>query len=172
MIVKAGRVAAIVGLSLALAVNCALLRDLTWIPDLEVMNAEAASREQLRATTAVTLDELLTLIDEGAIVIDARPASAFDEAHLAAAQTVVLNVPADEFDLHLPRLRELEGSRFVLYCSSEACNSAEELYLAMVDVGFDPADLFVYFPGWDGIVAARLQTATGVEAPASDLILE
>jgi hypothetical protein len=60
----------------------------------------------------------------------------------------------------------------VLYCSSEACDSAEEVYRAMADAGFDPAELFVYFPGWDGIVAAGLETAAGTESPASGLIVE
>ena len=103
MIVKARRVVGIVGLSLAVAVNCAFVRHLSWVPDVDAMNVEAALREEFRTTAAVTLDKFLTLIDEGAIVIDARPASAFEEAHLSAAQTIVLNVPADEFDLRLFR---------------------------------------------------------------------
>jgi rhodanese-related sulfurtransferase len=132
------------------------------------MQVEAALHDGFRAAAGVTLEEFLSLIDEGAVVIDARPASAFGEAHLAAAQTIVLNVPADEFDVHLPRLRDFAGARFVLYCSSAACDSAAETCLRMADAGFDPADLFIYTPGWEGILAAELETAVGAEfAPRS-----
>jgi rhodanese-related sulfurtransferase len=146
----------IVGLSLAVSAGYGLARDVPWVPDLK-------ARDEFRVSVGVTLDEFLTLIDEGAIVIDTRSASEFEEEHLDTPQTIVLNVPADEFDLHFPRLSELAGCQFVMYCSSEACDLAEEVYFAMVDAGFDPADLHVYFPGWEGIVAAGLATATGLE---------
>ncbi|MBU0618512.1 MAG: rhodanese-like domain-containing protein [Planctomycetes bacterium] len=155
----------IVGLSLAVSAGAAFVRQVPWAPDLK-------ARDEFRATAGVTLDELLRLIDEGAIVVDTRPASAFEEEHLAAPQTVVLNVPADEFDLHLPRLLEFEGARFVLYCSSDACDFSEEVYLAMVDAGFDPADLHIYFPGWEGITEAGSATAAGWELSANDETVE
>ena len=152
MIVGVRRLIGIVGLSLVLSAGAAFVRQVPWVPDLK-------ARDEFRATAGVTLDEFLRLIDEGAVVVDTRPASAFEEEHLAAPQTVVLNVPADEFDLHLPRLVEFEGARFVLYCSSDACDVSEEVYFAMQDAGFDPADLYIYFPGWEGIVEAGLATA-------------
>jgi rhodanese-related sulfurtransferase len=161
VIVASRRLLAIVSVSLVVSAGHALLRHVPWIPDRIAMEAEVARRDQLRATVGVTLDEFLRLIDEGAIVIDARPPSAFEQGHLAAPQTLVLNVPADEFEQHVPRLMELAGARFVLYCSSEACDSAEDVYAAMTDVGFDPADLFIYFPGWEGIVEAGLETEAG-----------
>ena len=39
---------------------------------------------------------------------------------------------------------------------------------AMVDAGFEPADLHVYFPGWEGIVEAGLETAEGRELSGND----
>lgn len=159
MSVAIARLVGVVGLSVAVSAGSALVRHLPWVPDLEAMEREVRQHDELRAMAGVTLDELLALIDEGAVVVDARPASEFEEGHLAAPQTFVINVSADEFDVHLPQLREFEGCRFVLYCSSEACDSSAEVYAAMVDVGFDPADLCIYFPGWEGIVEAGLETA-------------
>ena len=148
-------------MSLVVSAGYGLVRDVPWLPDLK-------ARDEFRASVGVTLDEFLTLIDEGAIVIDTRPPSEFEEGHLDAPQTFVLNVPADEFDLHFPRLSELAGCQFVLYCSSEACDLAEEVYFAMAHAGFEPADLHVYFPGWEGIVEAGLETAEGRELSGND----
>jgi len=156
--VAIARLVGVVGLSVAVSAGSALVRHLPWVPDPGAVEVEVRRRDQLRATAGVTLDGFLALIDDGAVVVDARPASAFEKGHLAAPQTFVINVPADEFDAHLPQLREFEGCRFVLYCSSEACDSSAEVCAAMVDVGFDPADLFIYFPGWEGIVEAGLET--------------
>jgi rhodanese-related sulfurtransferase len=156
--VAVARLIAIVGLSVVVSTGSALVRRLPWVPDPGAAEAGERQHDQLRVTAGVTLDEFLALVDEGAVVVDARPASAFDERHLAAPQTFVINVPAAEFDAHLPQLREFEGCRFVLYCSSDACDSSAEVYAAMVNVGFDPADLFIYFPGWEGIVEAGLET--------------
>lgn len=156
----AARVLAILGLSLAVSVGHALVRHLPWVPDRD-------AQDEFRATVGVGLDQFLRLINEGAIVIDTRPPSAFVQGHLAAIQTFVLNVPADDFDLHLPRLRELQGGPFVLYCSSAACDLSEEVYAELIDAGFDPADLFIYFPGWEGIVEAGLETTVGEELSAT-----
>jgi len=158
MSVAVARLVGIAGLSVVASTGSALLRCLPWVPDLRAVERGVRQHDELRATAGVTLDELLALIDEGAVVVDARPASAFDERHLAAPQTFVINVPAAEFDARLPQLRDFEGCRFVLYCSSEGCDSSAEVYAAMVNVGFDSADLFIYFPGWEGIVEAGLET--------------
>ena len=158
MSVAVARLMAIVGLSAVVSTGSALLRCLPWVPDPKAVERGVRQHDELRLTAGVTLDEFLALIDEGAVVVDARPASAFEKGHLAASQTFVINVPAAEFDAQLLQLRDFEGCRFVLYCSSEACDSSAEVYAAMVNVGFDPADLFIYFPGWEGIVEAGLET--------------
>jgi rhodanese-related sulfurtransferase len=159
--VAIARMLGILVLSLAISAGHALVRHVAWVPDLD-------TRDEFRAAVGVGLDQFLRLIDEGAVVIDTRPASAFAEGHLAAVQTLVLNVPADDFDAHLPRLRELHGCPLVLYCSSAACDLSEEVYAALIDAGFDPAGLFIYFPGWEGIVEAGLETAVGRESAAGD----
>ena len=153
------RLMGIVVLSVAASAGNALVRHVSWVPDLKAKKAAVQRHVELRATAGVTLDEFLALIDQGAVVIDTRPVSAFEDGHFAHTEALVLNVPADEVAEHLARLEDLAGCRFVLYCSSEACDSSEDAYAAMVSAGFDPADLFIYFPGWEGIVEAGLETA-------------
>jgi rhodanese-related sulfurtransferase len=96
-------------------------------------------------------------------VIDARSPAAFEEGHLALeCDPPVLNVPLGEIEAHGGRLTELLGLPVVLYCASETCDDAEELYAALQQLGF--AEVWIYFPGWDGIVEAGLKTTTGPDA--------
>jgi rhodanese-related sulfurtransferase len=135
-------------------------RDLPWVPDTQALQAKEDLHEVLRTTHNITLERFLTLIQEGAVVIDARSAEAYAEGHLAIdCEPPVLNVPADEIDAHVTRLMDLQGLPVVLYCTSESCDYAEELYAALQQFGF--VDIWIYFPGWEGIVEAGLKTATG-----------
>lgn len=152
------RILVIVGISAGASYIRA--RDLPWIPDVAALRAAQELHEKLRATAGVTLEELLSLIDQGAVVIDARSQAEFEEGHLAIeGDPPVLNVPADEVDAHVERLVQLQGVPVVLYCESNTCDYAEELYAALQQFGF--VDIWIYFPGWEGIVEAGLKTATG-----------
>ncbi|MFQ5806940.1 MAG: rhodanese-like domain-containing protein [Phycisphaerae bacterium] len=155
------RILVIVGISAGASYIRA--RDLPWIPDVAALRAAQELHEKLRATAGVTLEELLSLIDQGAVVIDARSQAEFEEGHLAIeGDPPVLNVPADEVDAHVERLVQLQGVPVVLYCESNTCDYAEELYAALQEFGF--VDIWIYFPGWEGIVEAGLKTATGPDS--------
>jgi len=158
----------IIGLAVAASVGYTRANVVPWVPDLKAIEDQARLHGEIRATAGADLDTFLKLIDEGAIVIDTRSGEAFEEAHLAAPQTLVLNVPADEVEEHIPRLMEYFGYKFVLYCASEECDLAEEVHIAMVNAGFDPADLFIYFPGWEGILQAGLEATSGVDWSANE----
>ena len=135
-------------------------RNLPWVPDGEAIRAKQTLHAWLRENRGLTLKQFLTKIDEGAVIIDARPADAYEEGHLALnADPPVLNVPAEEIDAHVDRLMELVGLPLVLYCTSNTCEYAEELYETLTSYGF--VDLWIYFPGWEGIVQAGLPTTTG-----------
>lgn len=152
------------GATFVVSVGNAFVRGVPWIPDLDALAAEEQRHRTLRSTAGVTLTQFLSLLEAGAVVVDARPAAAFAESHLAAPRNHVLNVPEDVVVEHLPRLFEFQGFPFVLYCSSETCESAQAVYEAMVQAGFDAGHLFVYFPGWEGILAAGLETTSGEES--------
>ena len=130
------------------------------MPDLTSLEAQKELHQTLRETVGVTLKRMLDLIDQGAVVIDARPREAFEEGHLLLrCEPPVLNVPAEEIEAHVARLMDLQGLPVVLYCTSNSCDYAEDLYVALEEYGF--TDIWIYFPGWAGIVEAGLETATG-----------
>jgi len=134
--------------------------NLPWIPDIAALEARKQRHQELRTRLAVSLEEMLALVEQGAVVIDARPRAEFEAGHLALdTEPPVLNVPPEEIESQLTRLMELQGLPVVLYCASEACEFAEELYTSLEAFGF--TDIRIYFPGWEGIVKAGLPTTTG-----------
>lgn len=147
---------------LAVAVGAGLIRakNLPWAPDLRALQAQQELHKSLRETVGVSLEEMIELIDQGAVVIDARSRQAYEEGHLLLrCEPPVLNVPAEEIDAHVARLMDLMGLPVVLYCTSYSCDYAEDLYVALERFGF--TDIRIYFPGWEGIVTAGLETTTG-----------
>jgi rhodanese-related sulfurtransferase len=155
-----------VGVIFLLAAGAGLVRarNLTWIPDVEKIKQERQRKGELhgklRETAGITLERFQELIAAGAVVIDARPAAAFAEGHLALDSfPPVLNVPPDEVDANFERLSELVGLPLVLYCTSNECDMAEEIYSVLQQWGF--TDIWIYFPGYEGIQNAKLPTATG-----------
>ena len=161
---RLARLAALVGSALVLAACSAALRGVPWKPDLDALEERAQRHEAIHTQASVELDEFLALIDQGAIVIDARSPKEFEHGHLAAWETIVLNVPGDEAEQHVPRLAQYVGNMFVIYCTSATCDASAYVYDALVAGGFDPADIVIYGPGWEGILAAGLETASGPEA--------
>ncbi len=148
-------------LGVAAAASYIRARDLPWVPDLEALEAKRQRHETLRAGAAVDLERFQLLVEQCAVVvIDARSQAAFEEGHLAVdCDPPVLNVPSGEVDAHTGRLMELLGLPVVLYCASQTCDDAEELYAALQQLGF--AEIWIYFPGWDGILDVGLKTTTG-----------
>lgn len=165
----ASRIALIVGVSTGVAVGYAAVRGLPWVPDLEAIRKKDERRErvrqrshEIRARHGVTLEEFKRLISGGAIVMDARPAEEFERAHLAIeSYPPVLNVEPDKVLTQLNRLMQLQGQTIVLYCTSWECELAEELLIELEALQFDPGDIRIFIPGWEGIVAAGLPTTSG-----------
>lgn len=144
------------------AVGAGLIRakDLPWVPDVEALKAKEQRHETLRETIGISTERMLDLVDQGAVVIDARSQEEYEDGHLLLhTDPPVLNVPAEEIVAHAARLMDLLGLPVVLYCASETCEFAEDLYAALEGFGF--TDIWIYFPGWEGIVEAGLETTTG-----------
>lgn len=152
------RILVIVGVSVGAGLIRA--RDLPWKPDVQAIEKKQSFDEWVRGNRSLTLNEFLNKIDQGAVVIDARPADAYEAGHLLLqTEPPVLNVPPEDFEANVNRLMELLGLPLVLYCTSNTCDYAEELYSSLQGLGF--VDIWIYFPGWEGIVEAGLPTATG-----------
>ena len=126
------RILVIVGVSVGVAACYVGSRGLSWVPDPERLEAKRNQHETLRTSAGVDLDEFLRLIEQGAVVIDARSREAFEAGHLAIdCDLPVLNVPAHEIDAQVHRLMQLQGLPVVVFCASPNCDYAEELYLAL-----------------------------------------
>jgi rhodanese-related sulfurtransferase len=137
-------------------------RNLPWVPDVEAIQQQENLHKWLRENRGLTLEQFQNRIAEGWLVIDARPADAFANGHLYTGSVPpVLNVPPDEIYNNVERLTQpgLAGMPVALYCTSITCDYAEELYTGMQSLGF--FDIWIYFPGWEGIVEAGLETETG-----------
>ena len=122
----------------AIAVGAGLIRakDLPWVPDVEALKAEQQRHETLRETIGVSLEKMLELVEQGAVVIDARPQADYEDGHLLlSTDPPVINIPADEIDAQVTRLMDLLGLPVILYCASETCDSAEELHAALGGFG-------------------------------------
>jgi rhodanese-related sulfurtransferase len=165
----APRVALIVGVSAVVAAGYATVRGLPWMPDLEAIRKKDERRERVRQQKAeirtrhgVTIEQFKQLISSGAVIIDARPAEEFERAHLAnESYPPVLNVEPDKVLSQLHRLMQLHGQTIVLYCTSTDCELAEELLIELEALQFDLGDIWIFIPGWEGIVAAGLPTTSG-----------
>ncbi|MCA9244544.1 MAG: rhodanese-like domain-containing protein [Phycisphaerales bacterium] len=129
----------------------------------EAANAGGKEGEPSLGYGRVSLDELRAAIDDPyVIIIDARPHTEFEAGHLSRSVTPTLNIDAERsFDD--PRMSELmsSGLQFVLYCTSTDCDLAEQLYVAMTQMGFNGSQIRIFPPGWEGIEQAKLPTASG-----------
>lgn len=164
---SACRILALLLLSAAAAAVHVPLRGLSWKPDVAAIEKKQVLRShvnerhaELRRTVGIDLDAFKELIDAGAVVIDARPRSDYEKQHLSiSSYPPVLNVEPEHVDQNLDRLYQLQGQPIVLYCTAPDCELAEELYVAMESFGL--SGMKIYFPGWEGILAAGLPTESG-----------
>lgn len=170
MLRSALRILVILAISAGVAAGYVRLKGLDrakgfgWIPDPAAVREVEDRYDWIRRNRGIPLDDLLTRIEQGAIVIDARPTDEYAEGHLAldpAFRPPVLNVAPGTAEEQRERLEPLLdfGWPVILYCASETCDDALEVYDELTDFGFQ--DIWVYLPGWKGIVAAGLPTEAG-----------
>jgi len=167
------RIFVIVAVSAGVAAGYITTKGLPWVPDLEALEATEELHQTLRATAGISTEEFTSLVKQCmVVVIDARPVEAFEQGHLQIdCEPPVLNVPFETVHEQIDRLMPLMGCTIILYCTSETCDYAEDLYAELQQYGF--MDMRIFFPGWDGIQAAGLSTGTGPDTWAGfDAMLE
>lgn len=143
-------------------------RGLPWVPDTAKVKERIDRREtvggrhaELRATLAISLDEFKAKMQQGVVIIDARPREEFEKGHLAYEfNPPVLNIEPDKVAENTQRLEGLRGWPLVIYCTSDDCEFGEELFIALEPTGLF-FDVKIYFPGWAGLQAAGMPVATG-----------
>ncbi len=153
------RILAIVAIALAAAAVNAYRSGVPWTPDM----AKIAEHDAFVRRVGVDVARLRELIEiESAVVIDARAPQEFVAGHLDAID--ILNVPEDQVQAQIARLgpEMLAGRTLVIYCSSPRCDASEVVYRALEQYYQYPS-MYIYFPGWEGIVEHKLAVASGPE---------
>ncbi len=98
------------------------------------------------AETILSLEAFLNVRKHpGVVILDARPADDFEQAHIPGARSL----PESDWAKLLPRvLQNLSfDHEIVVYCSGIECESAEEVAARLQEVGY--SNVKVYAGGWD-----------------------
>lgn len=84
-------------------------------------------------TVLVSRTDLEALVATGDVVlIDALPASYYDQIHLPAA----LNLVESDVDTEAPRLLPDKNATIVTYCSNEACGNSQAVATRLERLGY------------------------------------
>lgn len=84
-------------------------------------------------TETITRDELKRLIDLGEVtVVDALPASYYDQQHLPGA----LNLVEDDVDTQAAVLLPDKAAPIVTYCSNPACGNSQAVANLLARLGY------------------------------------
>jgi rhodanese-related sulfurtransferase len=138
----------IIGAGLGFGVNFSLV--------LEVFkgggNSVAVQQEEKRALDRsfffpVEKQDVIELIEAGAVPVDARSRDFFAEGHIPGAQAL----PVDEMDSNLETFRQKIplDSKIIVYCSGYGCPDSEDVAARLMNAGY--TDVMVYeggFPEW------------------------
>ncbi len=112
-------------------------------------------------TNLITRDELQAAIANGEVtVVDALPASYFEQLHLPGAVNLYVEEAADRAATVLPD----KSAAIVTYCSNESCPNSEGVARTLRRLGY--TDVRKYREGIQDWVEAGLPTESGARAVA------
>lgn len=124
----------------------ALLGCISRIAEKHLAEVERIVREHFDvrdALTPVGRNELMTRVQEdGAMVIDVRPAEEYEAGHIPGA----INIPVDELPRHLASLPQEQ--EIVAYCRGPYCMLAFEAVARLRKAGYRARRLEDGFPEW------------------------
>ena len=110
-------------------------------------------------TALITRDELRKAIDNGDVtVVDALPASYYDQQHLPGALNLFVDDARDRALEVLPD----KSAAIVAYCSNEACPNSEGVVRVLTSLGY--TNVRKYREGIQDWVAAGLPTEVTASA--------
>ncbi|WP_035841201.1 rhodanese-like domain-containing protein [Kitasatospora azatica] len=105
--------------------------------------------------TTIERDEVQKKIQDGATVLEALPASYFEDKHIPGA----LNLPLDDLDkIAAERLTD-KDAEIVVYCSNTACSNSGVAADRLIELGY--TKVYKYAAGKEDWVEAGLATETG-----------
>ncbi|HET7432285.1 MAG TPA: rhodanese-like domain-containing protein [Nocardioides sp.] len=112
-------------------------------------------------TTLITRDELHAAISSGEVtVVDALPASYFEQQHLPGAVNLYVEEAADRAAEVLPD----RDAAIVTYCSNVSCPNSGAVARTLTALGY--TDVRTYREGIQDWVEAGLPTESGARAVA------
>jgi len=114
--------------------------------------------------TTIDRDEVRTVVDAGtAVVVEALPASYFDDAHLPGAR----NLPHDSDDETIAAVLPDRDATVVVYCSNLACQNSTILSRRLAQLGY--TDVREYEGGKEDWIAGGLavESAATITAGSS-----
>jgi rhodanese-related sulfurtransferase len=148
------RVAMILAAAAALAagVNAVHPRRVAWFVPREAIYPQP-TREELAA--AVGRDEVLAAIQQGKVVIDARPEKQYAAGHIPGS----VSIPAPEAGqpIDLDKVYTYAGAEdeVILYCGGNECEDSRTVYELLKQAGF--RNVRLYLGGWQDWRKAGLQ---------------
>jgi rhodanese-related sulfurtransferase len=146
----------ICGCLLGLVLNYQLVFDAFGGRLASAEQASATSADHSRLPTPILLEEVKTLREQGAVLVDARPSDVYALGHIAGARSLpLLDLDARfaDFRDHVDREQTV-----VTYCSGYGCQDSFDLAMHLISEGY--LDVRIYeggFPEWQdaGLVTAR-----------------
>jgi rhodanese-related sulfurtransferase len=145
----------LLGAALGLGVNQTLVWDV--LQGYEPAAAGAPENSGEGPAFFVGRDDVIRLLEKGAVAVDARPEELFAEGHLPGAWSL----PRGEVEEKLPVISAqvpLE-TPLVVYCSGYGCPDSEDVAMRLMDAGF--VDVRVYEGGVPEWRDAGLPLAAG-----------
>lgn len=105
-----------------------------------------------QAAAAVSRDEMLAAIQQGATLVDARKAEHFQEGRIPGA----INIPSDDPASPLDELtsRALPEDLVIVYCGGEPCDDSRMVFERLKAYGY--RNIRLYFGGWRDWTEANL----------------
>jgi rhodanese-related sulfurtransferase len=109
--------------------------------------------------SSIDRDDVRAVIDAGvATVVEALPASYYDDAHLPGAR----NLPHDTDEATIVAVLPDRDATVVVYCSNLACQNSTVLSRRLAQLGY--TDVRDYEPGKEDWITAGLPTESGAPA--------
>jgi len=107
----------------------------------------------------ISRDELQAAISAGSVsVVDALPASYYDQQHLPGA----VNLVADDVAARAPEVLPDKDAAIVTYCSNAACPNSQQVATALEQLGY--TDVRKYREGIQDWAEAGLPVESGAPA--------
>jgi len=102
--------------------------------------SSGSNRRNNYGVTVINLEETLGMMEEGAVVIDARTRKAYEKGHIPGAVLFDYYMFNKYVDLVLPQLDPTQKT--IIYCSSPSCGTSELLARELYSLGYENLHVF------------------------------